>query len=401
MNSTTKSPSSWPPFVAFIRCSQRRRDKLLAIPIYRLPLVHFNTYTVTTLGDITLSGHTDIRVPNNATEELREHENGHDRLNKHEYEQRAKRKMEDAFRRFVGSSFVGEGETDADRQEDARTKAAEERDKRANRATDGILKQMDTLNGKYDKLTEHGTSDDIDTAEGETQAKEEQDKAPKAGDEPKKPDESEQDSGAGDSPGAFFDDETQELSIGGNLIMDFATDPSDSILGRGEVRIEPLVLIGVQENATVLLSDTRLQIVDGTNEDVLLDGFVFEVAYMPSTVPGYAGMIQGYLDIPPPWADGIVNPIASAFLAGMQHASDVGDLTMLWFYVDHPLFDEEGQSLIPGTGVTGTLKMGVAEQNVTGIPTVSEWAAIGMTLLLLTAGTIVFFRGRHNKTAAA
>ena len=161
-----------------------------------------NTYTVTTLGDITLSGHTDIRVPNNATEELREHENGHDRLNKHEYEQRAKRKMEDAFRRFVGSSFVGEGETDADRQEDARTKAAEERDKRANRATDGILKQMDTLNGKYDKLTEHGTSDDIDTAEGETQAKEEQDKAPKAGDEPKKPDESEQDSGAGVQPGS-------------------------------------------------------------------------------------------------------------------------------------------------------------------------------------------------------
>ena len=35
------------------------------------------------------------------------------------------------------------------------------------------------------------------------------------------------------------------------------------------------------------------------------------------------------------------------------------------------------------------------------IPTVSEWAAIGMTLLLMTAGTIVFFRKRGRGTAVA
>ncbi len=35
------------------------------------------------------------------------------------------------------------------------------------------------------------------------------------------------------------------------------------------------------------------------------------------------------------------------------------------------------------------------------IPTLSEWAAIGMTLLLLTAGAIVFFRVRRGKTGAA
>ncbi len=36
-----------------------------------------------------------------------------------------------------------------------------------------------------------------------------------------------------------------------------------------------------------------------------------------------------------------------------------------------------------------------------GIPTVSEWAAIGMTLLLLTGGTIVFFRKRGREAAVA
>lgn len=35
------------------------------------------------------------------------------------------------------------------------------------------------------------------------------------------------------------------------------------------------------------------------------------------------------------------------------------------------------------------------------IPTVSQWAAIGMTLLLLTAGTIVFFRMRRSTAGAA
>jgi LPXTG-motif cell wall-anchored protein len=35
------------------------------------------------------------------------------------------------------------------------------------------------------------------------------------------------------------------------------------------------------------------------------------------------------------------------------------------------------------------------------IPTVSEWTAIGMTLLLLTAGTIVFFRKRRAETGVA
>lgn len=36
-----------------------------------------------------------------------------------------------------------------------------------------------------------------------------------------------------------------------------------------------------------------------------------------------------------------------------------------------------------------------------GIPTVSEWTAIGMTLLLITAGTIVFYRKRSGETGLA
>ena len=36
-----------------------------------------------------------------------------------------------------------------------------------------------------------------------------------------------------------------------------------------------------------------------------------------------------------------------------------------------------------------------------GIPTLSEWVAIGMTLLLLVAGTIVFFRKRGREAGVA
>ena len=32
----------------------------------------------------------------------------------------------------------------------------------------------------------------------------------------------------------------------------------------------------------------------------------------------------------------------------------------MWFYVDQPLFDENGQSLVPDIGVTGAIKIGVA-----------------------------------------
>lgn len=170
-----------------------------------------STYTVSSLDDITLTDHTTIRLPDNADDKLKGHENGHDRLSKAEYDRLAKEKVDDALNGLVGMKFTGAGATDADRQQDAKNKAAAERNKRMKRAIDSIVEQMDKLNNKYDDLTDHGSSSTVDTPTGEKKAKDEQAKAPKAGSAPAKPDSSKE-SGQSHSMRTFFNDTTQALA---------------------------------------------------------------------------------------------------------------------------------------------------------------------------------------------
>ena len=349
-----------------------------------------NTYTVESLGEITISGHTTIRVPEGAPPELLEHENGHDRLSKHEYDQRAKAKMEDAMRGFVGMKFVGEGSTDADRMANARSKAQAEMKKRGDRAKAAIQKQMDVLNGKYDKLTKHGTSGT--TADGEAKAKEEQAKAPPAGNAPSKADDSKEHGRADNQQRSYFDGPSQGLAIIGPGLINSAMHPYDPIIGRGKVLVDSLVLVGLQASGGVLLSDTRLQIVDAATQDTLLDGFVFQVASIPSTLPGYAGMIQAYLDIPPASVGGIKNTIGSPFLNGMQAASDAGQLTRVWFYAAAPLFDGSGACVIPPGGVPVSTVVGVAEPPP--VPGLSRWGPGALAVLLAGAAAAAIRRRR-------
>jgi hypothetical protein len=89
----------------------------------------------------------------------------------------------------------------------------------------------------------------------------------------------------------------------------------------------------------VLLADVPIKIFDGFTGDTLLDGYLLQVAYMPSTLAGYPGMIQGYLDIPPQWARGIRNTIGSPFLNNLQAASNLGMQTTVWIFPSAPLFD--------------------------------------------------------------
>jgi hypothetical protein len=67
-----------------------------------------NTYTVNKVGDIDVSGHTRIRLPTDADDTLKGHEQGHDDLNKSEYDKNAKRKVDEAFKGFNGMKFRGE-----------------------------------------------------------------------------------------------------------------------------------------------------------------------------------------------------------------------------------------------------------------------------------------------------
>jgi len=342
------------------------------------------TYEINDVN-FTIGGITEIRVPRDANGEpnakVLDHEaNGHDTLNRYVY-QDANKIIKNAFRGFIGKIYVGEGNTPQQRDANALLQAQDDANKLTDRALDAITQDMNALGDKFDELTNHGigpTEGDpnaLTNEQGVEAVKKEYDSAPKAGEQPAKPDEKqEKQSGVdGNESSLFFDNSEQKLYLSEGLVLNTASNPADTILGRGEVQIDPIVLVGVQENGTVLLSDTRLKIIDNMNGGVLLDGFIFETAYMESTLPGFAGMIQGYLDVPPAWAGGINNTIGSEFLAGMQAASEAGDcnrLPMVWFYADQQLFDGQGESSIPPTGASGKLILGVA---VVALPPVIDF----------------------------
>jgi hypothetical protein len=320
------------------------------------------TYTINKLGDIDVSGFTRIRLPKDADPTLKGHEQGHDDLNRNEYEKNAKRKVEEAFKGLNGMRFTGEGATDAARQADARAKATKERNTRLQRAQDAILQQMNTLNTKYDTLTTHGTSDSVNTADGKKQAIAERDKAPNAGGHGFIPD-LKRPFGLGALATAFSADGTR-LLLGGSLVpssfaLTLTAFPGDPLAVSGAVTVGPMVVIGLTETGAVHLADTRLVITETETGTVLLDGFLFELAYAPATVPGFAAMIQGFLDIPPPVAPGVHNTIGSPLLDALADLGAEGEGAFFWVFLRQPLFDEAGRPLaglgtVPGVGVIGS-----------------------------------------------
>jgi hypothetical protein len=73
------------------------------------------------------------------------------------------------------------------------------------------------------------------------------------------------------------------------------------------------------------------------SDDVLMDAFLYELAFTPSSLPGFNGMIQGYLAIPPESAGGTNNAIGSEFLADMQSDSVNNPATRFWYFTNQDL----------------------------------------------------------------
>lgn len=326
-----------------------------------------STYTVTSIGDITVSGHSQLRWPTNADSALRAHEVGHDSLNHYEYDRNAQRKVEDAMRGFIGMKFKGEGATDAEREASAKSKARAEKNRRLKAARAALDQQMGVLSDAYDGITEHGTSPTVDTLEGIRRAIEERSRAPHAGLVPRSHDPAKPFCAANGGSQAVYDEEESRLPIVGPGLITEARFPMDPILGRGWIQVDTFVVIGAQENGTVLLSDTWIRIVDSATGDTLLNGALVEVAYLPSSVPGFPGMIQAYLVIPPPWVPGIMNTIGSPFLAELEAADLAGEMTTAWLYSPLPIFDPLGRCLMPPEGVPLAPTLGVAGP-VSGVP---------------------------------
>jgi len=324
----------------------------------------FNNQTkkffVKDVDPVEVSGQTVIRQPNNADDDLKKHEQGHHTLSKNEYDQRAAKKVADALCGFKGMMFMGAGNTFQERAADAEKQAQAEYDRRLDRAKKAIESQMKTLSAKYDSLTDHSKSPTVDTDKGIKEALKERDRAPGAGSNLWRPD-TEKPFAAVSGPTLLYDPATDVLTLSGNLLFDTAANATDPILGTGQAVVGSIITIGPQQNGTVHLSDTTFDIINSTNGDVLLNAFLFELAYMPSSLPDFPGMIQGYLDIPPPFAaQGVSNTIGSPFLDGLQQASLANEITSFWFYTNQPVFDAEGLPLLGEGGTTGQLVAGIA-----------------------------------------
>jgi hypothetical protein len=314
------------------------------------------TVTITHV-DVTVRGSTTIYDPNDADQQLKDHELGHDTLNAWEYGKDAKTKFTEAAKTVIGHKYPN-----LDKLKEGVNGAL------ASNGSASLKDQMQTDNDDYDRYSNHGKNDvkdpetkktiDQETAIAKTEA--DHSKAPAAGTSPASPDPKKPPaSTAPDPANVSFNPATDRLSFGGALAITHAGNPGDPILGRGVFQVGPMVLIGPTGNGAIHLADTTVRIVDSVTGKSLLDGYIDQVAYMPSTLPGFAGMVEGSLVLPPDYIGGVSNTIDSPFLSGLDAARTAGEPTEVWFYANQPLFDSQGNSLTGDSAVDGSLKMGV------------------------------------------
>lgn len=346
------------------------------------------TLTVTQVGPVKVEGSITTRLPSDAGQGLKDHEGGHDTLSRDEYNRTAKKKTEDAFRGLQGMKFTGTGNTPQERLENAQKQLNDEITARQTRAAQGIGSQSGTLNNKYDKLTGHGTNTTVTTPAGMTAAKKELGLAAASGVVPLTPGTAVA-GGANQPVGISFNAETSLLTfdLSAAAVTLFSHDAGDPLNG-ASLSLFPLPLIGLQENGTTSLATSEFDIISGG--ETVLHGFLVEAAYFPvSSVEGFAGMIQGYLDIPPEYTGaGINNFLGSQFLSDYQQqfSSDTtAGLSTLWLYTTEPLFDSSGQ--YRSTSGVGALRFGIAHAPESGS---------SFLYMLIALGTVWFAVSRSS-----
>lgn len=316
---------------------------------------------------VDVNGGTVIREPNNCDPNLHGHEMGHDELSKWEFDRNAVKKMEDAMKGFDEMVFTGEGNTPGARYKDAANKAAAELQRRLDAGLAAIQEQVNNVNVKYDELTGHGTKEDPNTSEGVEEAKKEFSTPAEPGsvnvvprDDPNDPNVPK---GTGPS-GATVDPNSKKMELPGRTPLSNSQNPVDPINGRGQAGVNKMIVIGMQENGTLHLSGTTMDIIDACEPyNVLMKGFICNVCYRPSNLEGFGGMVQGYLDIPPSiYGGGINNTIGSPWLEQMQAAADRGEYMCFWFYSFDEMFDEDGNWLLGPDTAEGQMVLGIGKE---------------------------------------
>jgi hypothetical protein len=317
-----------------------------------------STYVVGDLADVELTGHSLIRLPDNADGDLVDHENAHDRLNRMEYQNHARKKFAAAKKGLIGRKFKGVGATWQDRVANAKNQARAARDSAFAAADSSVIKQMRVLSEIFDFVTNHGQSELLSAVQGEELVRGVHAAAPTLCMPQKRKDESKQKASGGVTNRIIYSDLERALGYAGAGEIVQTTNPTDPVRTEGRVLVEGFTVIGPQEDGSILLSDSRIRIEQWSTGDTLLVGYLIEAGYLPADGGGPGGVVQAYLAIVPAWAGGVRNTIGSDFLAEMQVASETLPLVMVWLESPVPLFDSTGVCLVPPMGVVAPFSIG-------------------------------------------
>jgi hypothetical protein len=304
---------------------------------------------IDSMDDISISGYTRIYESNPPDDDLHNHELGHDKLNRFEFERNAEKKLKDAMKGFEKMKFC------AANSKAALNKAKAERNRRFAQAKLALYKQMQTLGDLYDSkdYTDHNESTTMTADEAVEKIKERVSKVEKkkdglqAGSQQKPP--------AAPAipvnpmllcsdPGAFRRfQEAQAGAIMFDPIGGMPVNPqnlADALRGALKVTTTSLVPVGKRDDYRQYFSDgvmTFCHLADAN--EIFMQAGVYQVTLEPSDRPGWSQMLHGVLDV---WTAGVDNTIGSLWLETMVQTADQDRTSGFWMYFNEPLFDADG-----------------------------------------------------------
>ncbi len=310
-----------------------------------------------------LSGHTEIRLALGSSQSLKNHELGHDKLNKFEYEKYAKKKLAYIFQNFEKLRKIPDGKT----CEDMRKYVQDEYDYLVEKFLKAIKKQADQLSKWYDAptMTDHGSVQSPSADEAVEKVKKKREEADK------KREQAGQAPFPGLAPGrqqvTFM---CQPMDMNDVLIFDqqqYAVmvqngNPADTLTGE-LMAIEDIIVLGPDEEGIIRCADTYIEIENPAEPNwPYLLAAVEDIRLRENSFPAGTYAVQGYLNV---WM--VENVIGSEFLDYVQAASDANQYLSFWMYFDEQLYDGDGSLVLNEVPFNAELFIGTGKRAETSL----------------------------------
>jgi hypothetical protein len=307
---------------------------------------------ITGMTDITVTGQTTLYEPNDITPDLHDHEVGHHKLSKYEFNRMAVKKLKAALKDFENINFC------APTAKAALALANAEKQRRVIRARDAIYEQMEELNIMYDdeKYTDGNDNEDMTPDEAvekvkvDIEKKRKQKKTKRAGDKAKP---APLPPPVPSGPPIVSDMAAYKRGQEGAILWDPGPGinpwPGDVLHNLIKVIISNLVHIGKMDDYRQHFSDATATFVNINDpNEVYFNSGILEITLEPSNNPSYTYMLHGVWDI---WLEDLNGLPASDWLTEIQAAVTEDKICGFWVYFDDPLLDADGQMIADDASV--------------------------------------------------